>query len=101
MPVGERITAPVRLRVRVAPGARTSRVVGRLDDAWKVRVAAPAERGRANAELVAFLADTIGLPRSAVRVVTGHGARDKLVELADISLDDAERRLASARKDSE
>lgn len=101
MSVGERTLKPVRLRVRAVPAARASQVVGRVGAAWKVRVAAPAERGRANGELVAFLADTMGIRRTAVRVVTGHGARDKIVELAGISLEDAERRLASAGKDSE
>lgn len=100
MPVGERTRAPVRLRVRVVPGARRSAVVGRLGDAWKLRVHAPPERGRANAEVVALLADTLGLQREDVRVVTGHAARDKVVELAQISHEDAERLLVSAGKET-
>lgn len=82
--------------MRVVPGARTSSVVGRLGEAWKLRVHAPPERGRANAEVVALLADTLGLEPTEIRVVTGHTARDKVVEFARISLEDAERRLASA-----
>jgi len=69
--------------------------VGRLGDAWKLRVHAAPERGRANDEVVALLAETLGLTRADIRVVGGHTTRDKLVELERISLDEAERRLAA------
>jgi hypothetical protein len=100
VPVAERTRSPIRLRVRVVPGARTTQVVGRLGDAWKLRVHAAPERGRANDEVVALLAETLGLPRADVRVVAGHTTRDKVVELGGISRDEAERRLESVRKDA-
>jgi uncharacterized protein len=100
VPVAERTRSPIRLRVRVVPGARTTQVVGRLGDAWKLRVHAAPERGRANDEVVALLAETLGLPRADVRVVAGHTTRDKVVELGGISRDEAERRLDSVRKDA-
>jgi uncharacterized protein len=100
VPVAERTRSPIRLRVRVVPGARTTQVVGRLGDAWKLRVHAAPERGRANDEVVALLAETLGLPRADVRVVAGHTTRDKVVELGGISRDEAERRLGSVRKDA-
>ena len=84
------------LRLRVAPGAGRAGVVGRHGDAWKVRVAAPPERGKANAAVVALLAETLGLPKGGIRVVSGHTARDKVVELAGIDAGDAARRLAGA-----
>jgi uncharacterized protein (TIGR00251 family) len=95
-------TAPVRtdaararLRVRVAPGATRSAVAGRLGDAWKLRVRAAPERGRANAEVVRLLADTVGVSPRDIRVVAGHTSRDKVVEIEGLSPEDAERRLAS------
>ncbi len=83
-----------RLQLRVSPGARRAHVVGRHGDAWKVRVAAPPEGGRANAAVVRLVAETLSLPRDAVTLVSGHGARDKIIELA--GLDQTEQRLASA-----
>jgi uncharacterized protein (TIGR00251 family) len=85
-----------RVRLRVAPGATRAGVVGRHGDAWKVRVTAPAESGRANDAVVRLLADTFELPRAAVTLVSGHSARDKIVELAGIEPEDIERRLSSA-----
>lgn len=86
----------VRLHVRVSPGARRTGVIGRHGDGWKIRVAAAPERGRANSALVSYLAEQFGLAVSQIRVVTGLGSRDKIVELSGIERDEAERLLASA-----
>jgi uncharacterized protein len=85
-----------RVRLRVSPGATRAGVVGRHGDAWKVRVTAPAEAGRANEAVVRLLADTLALPRTSVTLVSGHSARDKIVELAGVEPEDIERRLSSA-----
>jgi uncharacterized protein (TIGR00251 family) len=85
-----------RLRLRVAPGARRAGVVGRHGDAWKLRVAAPPEGGRANDAVVRLLAETLSVPRDAVTLVSGHHGRDKIVELAGLGPSQIERRLASA-----
>jgi len=90
-----------RLALRVSPGARASAVVGRYGGAWKIRVAAPPEYGRANAAVVRLLADALGVPARTITVVSGHGARDKLVELAGIAPDEIDRRLeAVGRKEA-
>jgi uncharacterized protein len=85
-----------RLRLRVSPGAKRAAVVGRYGDAWKVRVAAPAEAGRANAAVVRLIAAAVAVSPDSVRLVSGHGGRDKIVELAGIDAALTERRLASA-----
>jgi uncharacterized protein (TIGR00251 family) len=85
-----------RVRLRVSPGATRAGVVGRHGEAWKVRVAAPPEGGRANKAVVRLLADTLSLPREAVTLVSGHGARDKIVELSGLGPSQIERRLSSA-----
>jgi uncharacterized protein (TIGR00251 family) len=84
-----------RLELRVSPGARRARIVGRHGAAWKLRVAAPPERGRANAAVIALLAETLCVPRSDVRVVAGDTHRDKVVEVVGLTVADAERRLES------
>ena len=88
--------ASTRLRLRVSPGSGRAEIVGRHGEAWKVRVTAPPEQGRANDAVVRLMADTLALPLSAVTIVSGHGARDKIVELAGIGPGVIERRLASA-----
>ena len=85
-----------RVRLRVSPGANSAHVVGRHGEAWKVRVAAPPQGGRANEAVVRLLAETLSLPRDAVTLVSGHGARDKIVQLAGLDPTQIERRLSSA-----
>ncbi len=82
-----------RLRIRVSPGARTTELVGRQGEAWKVRVAAPPERGRANDALLKLLAETLGVPRTELELVAGGSGRDKIVELRGLGADEADRRL--------
>ena len=85
-----------RIRLRVTPGAGRSEVVGRHGEAWKVRVSAQPEKGRANEAVLRLLADTLGVPRARLTLVSGHGRPDKLVELAGIGPGETARRLAAA-----
>ena len=85
-----------RLRVRVSPGARRVGVSGRVGELWKLRVTAPAEGGRANEAVVRLLAETVGVPRRSVTLVSGHGAREKVVELEGVEPAEVERRLEGA-----
>src|SRR4029079_7921387 len=85
-----------RLRVRVSPGAGRTELVGRHGDAWKVRVAEAPERGRANEAVLRLLAEALALPRTALTLVSGHGTREKIVELARIGPAPTERRHSSA-----
>src|SRR5829696_6737428 len=85
-----------RVRLRVSPGATRAGVVGRHGEGWKVRVTAAPEGGRANEAVVRLLAETLSIPRAAVTLVSGQGARDKIVELAGLGPSQIERRLSSA-----
>lgn len=85
-----------RLRLRVAPGASVSGVVGRHGDAWKLRVAAAPERGKANDAVLELLAAALAVPRTSVTLVSGASSRNKIVELTGIGPDETERRLAIA-----
>jgi uncharacterized protein len=91
--------AGTRLRLRVVPGAKRSALVGRHGDAWKVRVTAPPERGAANEAVLELLAEALGVSANEVRLVSGHGSRDKIVELTALGADEAEARLAANGKD--
>lgn len=88
------------VRLRVSPGARRSELVGPYGAGWKVRVAAPAEDGRANDAVLRLLAETLDVPRRAVRIVSGHAARDKVVALADLDGPEVQRRLSGGGRKS-
>lgn len=80
--------APVaRIRIRAAPGADRTRIVGPHGDGWKVRIAAAPEHGRANVELCGFIARLAGVRSADVEVVSGAGARDKLVKIRGVEFE--------------
>ena len=82
--------------MRVSPGARATGVVGRHGDAWKLRVEAAPEGGKANEAVLRLLAETLDLGRRDVSLVSGHAARDKVVALEGIDAEETSRRLAAA-----
>lgn len=85
-----------RLTLHVQPRARRTEVAGLHGTAIRVRIAAPPVDGAANDELVRFLAERFGVPRRAVRLVAGAGARRKVVEVDGIAADEATRLLLAA-----
>jgi uncharacterized protein (TIGR00251 family) len=84
----------MRLAVRLTPKGGRDAVQGWGQDGegrayLKVRVSAPPVDGAANAALLAFLAKTLRRPRSSLKIVAGETARLKLVEIADLSDEEA------------
>ncbi len=67
------------LTVHVQPGAKRSEVAGPYGDALKIRLVAPAIDGRANAALLEFVAQRLGLARSSVELKSGHTSRRKVL----------------------
>ena len=88
--------ASTRVRLRVSPGAGKAGIVGRHGDAWKVRVTAAPEHGRANEAVLRLVAEALAVPRDSLTLVAGHGGRDKIVELTGLAPALVERRLSSA-----
>jgi uncharacterized protein (TIGR00251 family) len=73
------------LNVRVHPGARRNAVTGTHDGAIKISLTTPPTDGRANAALIAFLADTFNIPRAHVTLVTGAASRTKTLHLEGLT----------------
>jgi uncharacterized protein len=69
------------LTLAVVPNARRTGADGLHDGALRVRLAAPPADGKANAMLVAWLADELRVPRRAVVLARGASGRRKQVEL--------------------
>jgi uncharacterized protein (TIGR00251 family) len=69
------------LAIHAQPGAKRTEVAGVHGDALKIRVAAPPVEGKANAELMRFLAEAFGVSQRAVTLLRGEGSRRKLVRI--------------------
>lgn len=75
--------------VHVVPRAKVTEVAGRHGDAIRIRLAAPPVDGAANEELVRFLAERLGVPRSTVAIVRGATARRKTVAIDGVTTEAA------------
>ncbi len=70
------------LRIKVIPKSAFSAIVGMLDDGTlKIRIAATPEKGKANAELLRFLAEDFGTTKDKITILSGSGDPVKLVRL--------------------
>jgi uncharacterized protein (TIGR00251 family) len=67
--------------LHVQPNARRSAIAGLHGDALKIRIAAPAVDNKANAVLIEFLSESLGIPRSAIVISRGATSRRKVVEI--------------------
>ena len=76
----------MRLHLQVQPRASRTEVAGPHGGALRIRLAAPPVDGEANAELVAFLAKRLGVPKSAVSIARGASGRRKVVEVAGVDV---------------
>lgn len=87
----------VALDVEVVPGASKSEFPAGFN-AWRkrleARVAAPPEKGEANAELAAIVAAYFALPARAVEVTAGHTARRKTLLVRGLKVEEALAKLA-------
>ncbi len=73
------------LTVHVKPGARENKVLGWLDEgSVRIAIKAPAKEGKANAELIHFVADKLGIAKSQIEIKRGHNAPIKHLLIPDI-----------------
>ena len=79
----------MKLALKVTPGAKKNEILGWEDDypqvgrVLKVKIAAPPVEGKANKEIVLFLAKALKMSKSSIEVVHGTSGRIKLVEIPD------------------
>ncbi|HEX9987354.1 MAG TPA: DUF167 domain-containing protein [Chloroflexia bacterium] len=74
----------VTIRVYVAPRSSANKVVGVYNGALKVALTAPPVEGAANKALVEFFAKTLGVPKSAVKLIAGETSRHKVLSILGV-----------------
>ncbi len=74
--------------VRVVPRASKSEIVGEHDGALKVRIAAPPVDGAANEELIKVLSKKLGVPKSAIQILSGQTSKMKQVRISGTNHED-------------
>lgn len=81
------------LTVKVTPRASKDAVLGAEEGWLRLALTAPPVDGKANEAARRFLAEALGLPRAAVKLLSGQSARLKRFSVAGLSPDVARARL--------
>ena len=74
-----------RINVYVQPRASKTVIAGMHDGCVKIRLAAPPVDGAANAALVEFVAEQLGIAKSRVRITAGMTSRRKTIEVDGVT----------------
>jgi uncharacterized protein len=70
------------IQVKVTPRARESSLAQAPDGTWVAKLKSPPVDGKANAELIALVAEHFECRKSAVSIKAGASGRMKLVQIA-------------------
>ena len=77
----QKVDDGIVFRVRVQPASGKNEIVGVKGDALKIKIGAPAVKGKANKALVDFLARKLGVKNSQVEIISGHTTRLKRIKV--------------------
>lgn len=84
IPIRETGTGVV-FQIRVVPRAARSGVAGIQGDTLKLRITAPPVEGKANEECIRLLAETLGVKKGQVTIISGHASRTKTVAVGGVN----------------
>ena len=82
-----------RLKIRVQPRAKKNQIGGTVGDAVVVKVTAPPVKGAANKAVLELLARVLKVRKSALRIVAGEHAREKIIDVEGLSEPEAKKLL--------
>ncbi len=71
----------ISVKVKIRPGAGINKILGVRNGELVIKIKAPAEKGKANKELISFLAGSTGISRSAILIRSGKLSRHKVIYL--------------------
>jgi uncharacterized protein len=87
-----------RLLVKVQPNAGRNEVVGLYDGVWKLKIAAPPDKGKANKELIEFLSVKLAVRKDSIAILKGETSHHKVLSVEGMSLIEAVAALSSSLK---
>jgi uncharacterized protein (TIGR00251 family) len=84
----------VTFAVKVVPRSSKNKIELAEGDALKVRLTAPPVEGKANAALVKFLAEALGVSRAQIEIVSGEKSKQKIVRVSGVSAAQIQNKIA-------
>ncbi len=75
----------ITFTIRAQPRATKSAIVGEVEGALKLKLAAPPIDGAANEELIRFLAKLLAVPRRNISILSGATAKTKIIRITGLT----------------
>ncbi len=87
-----------KISVKVQPNAGKNEVVGQANGVWRIKVAAPPDKGKANKELIEFLSEILNLKKDCISILKGLTSHNKLILIVEMSAETVETILNTRKK---
>lgn len=71
----------MKIFIKAKPGAKKEEIEKISDNSFVISVKEPPIQGKANSAIIAALAEYFKIPKSNIKIVSGFGSRQKVVEL--------------------
>jgi uncharacterized protein (TIGR00251 family) len=88
---------PVKISIKVQPNAGKNEVTGVIDGVWRIKIAAPPDKGKANKQLIEFLSEVLKIKKDHLTIVRGHASHNKLVAIEELTRPEVDERLSRER----
>jgi len=75
----------IKISIKVQPNSNRNEVVGVVNGVWKIKIAAPPDKGKANKELVDFLSELLDIKKDRINILRGQTSHNKIVEIEGLS----------------
>lgn len=89
----QEVNGGVIFKVKVVPGSSRTAIAGLLDGMLKIKITAPAEKGKANQCLINFLARELGVKKNAISIISGQTSPVKYIKVLGVSVHTLLRKL--------
>ena len=86
-----------RISVKVLPGSARDEIVGLTNGVWRIKIAAPPEKGKANKKLIDFLSRVLERKKDQLEIVGGQASRRKIISVYGMTPEEVAGRLAAGK----
>jgi uncharacterized protein len=81
------------ISIKVQPGSRKNEIAGFSNDVWRIKIAAPPDKGKANKELISYLAEILDLKKDDISILRGLTSHNKCVSILGLSRETISKKL--------
>lgn len=81
------------ISVKVQPNANRNEVIGQIGGVWKIKIAAPPDKGKANKELVDYLSGLLNVKKAQINILRGQTTHNKVLGIEGLNLQEVIERL--------